>query len=138
MANGRRGGRNPWDSDTGIRIVPYAPLSDGNLLGSDGRRRRCRSTGTSRMGGDDGSPALTLQHELSHAWDHLHDSAIDIGGHTYTETRHFPDGHTEDRVAPRPELNSVGTFAGDGRVTFPYRPTDEPPTVACSERLPLD
>jgi hypothetical protein len=75
------------------------------------------------MGGDDGPPALTLQHELSHAWDHLHDSAIDIGGRTYTETRHFPDGHTEDRVAPRPELNSVG-FAGDGRVTFPIgRPT---------------
>lgn len=60
------------------------------------------------MGGDDGPPALTLQHELSHAWDHLHDSAIDIGGRTYTETRHFRDGHTEDRVAPRPELNSVG------------------------------
>ncbi|HEX6166848.1 MAG TPA: hypothetical protein VFZ30_08680 [Acidimicrobiales bacterium] len=102
MANERRGGRNPWDSDTGIRIVPYVPLSDGNLLGSDGRRRRCRSTGTSRMGGDDGPPALTLQHELSHAWDHLHDSAIDIGGRTYTETRHFRDGHTEDRSLPAP------------------------------------
>ncbi|HEX6166047.1 MAG TPA: hypothetical protein VFZ30_04635, partial [Acidimicrobiales bacterium] len=34
------------------------------------------------VGGDDGPPALTLQHELSHAWDHLHNSAIDIGGPT--------------------------------------------------------
>ena len=33
MANRRRGGLNPWDSDTGIRIVPYAPLSDRDLLG---------------------------------------------------------------------------------------------------------
>ena len=149
-------GLNPWDSDTRIRIVPYAPLSDGNFLGLgrspeavlfdqyleaylnqevlpgedsgdpvvDDLTRFDRSYAFDEwvsygqanvVGGDYGPPALTLQHELSHAWDHLHNGAIDIGGRTYTETRHFPDGHTEDRVAPRPELNSVGLdIDGDG------------------------
>lgn len=62
-------------------------------------------------------PVLTLQHELSHAWDQLHDGWVDIGGRTYTETRHRPDGSTEDKVAPRNELNSVGLdLDGDGDI----------------------
>lgn len=149
---------NPFDSDTRIRIVPFATLSDGNLLGLgrspeatsmdhyleaylnqdrlpgeggddpvvDDLTRFDRSYafgewvsyGQANVVGDDyGAPALTLQHELSHAWDHLHEGTFDIPGRTYTETRHFPDGHTEDRVASRPELNSVGQdIDGDGDI----------------------
>jgi hypothetical protein len=62
-------------------------------------------------------PVLTLQHELSHAWDHLHDGWVDIGGRTYTETRHRPDGTTVDEVVGRAELNSVGfDLDGDGDI----------------------
>lgn len=151
-------GWNPFDSDTHIRIVPYAPLGDGNLLGLgrspepasfdeyldaylnndqlpgqdgddpavDDLTRFDRSYSFDEwvsygqanvVGGADRPPPLTLQHELSHAWEVLHRGAIDIHGRTYTETRHFPDGHTEDRVAPRPELNSVGLdIDGDGDI----------------------
>ncbi|MGH9111479.1 MAG: M91 family zinc metallopeptidase [Acidimicrobiales bacterium] len=149
---------NPFDSDTRICIVPYAPLSEGNLFGLgrspeaasfdeyleaylnhdrlpgeddgdpvvDDLTRFDRSYAFDEwigygqanvVGGDYGAPVVTLQHELSHAWDHLHNGMIDIGGRTYTETRHFPDGRTEDRVAPRPELNSVGLdIDGDGDI----------------------
>jgi len=149
---------NPFDSDTRIRIVPYAPLSDGNLLGLgrspepasfddyveaylnndqlpgeddddpvvDNLIRFDRSYSFDEwvsygqanvVGGAGRPPVLTLQHELSHAWDVLHRGATDIHGRTYTETRHFPDGHTEDRVASRPELNSVGLdLDGDGDI----------------------
>lgn len=145
-------GWNPFDADTRIRIVPYAPLGEGRspeavsfdayleaylnrerLPGEDSRRavvddltRFDRSYAFDEwvsygqanvVGGEYRPPVLTLQHELSHAWDHLHNGAFDIGNRTYTETRHFPDGRTEDRVAPRPELNSVGfDLDGDGDI----------------------
>jgi Ca2+-binding RTX toxin-like protein len=152
-------GLNPFDSDTKIRIVPYAPLSDGNLLGLgrspeavsfdeyldaylngdhlpgendaddppvEALTRFDRSYSfdewvsygqANMVGGAERPPALDLQHELSHAWDVLHRGAFDIGGRTYTETRHHPDGRTEDAVVGRPELNSVGLdLDGDGDI----------------------
>lgn len=149
---------NPFDSDTHIRIVPFATLSDGNLLGL-GKSPEATSMdeyleayiNQDRLPGEDDddpvvddltrfdrsyaigewvsygqanvfeadhrTPVITLQHELSHSWDNLHDGWIDIPNRTYTETRHFPDGRTEDRVASRPELNSVGQdIDGDGDI----------------------
>lgn len=66
-------------------------------------------TTTEASGADYGPTSLVLQHELSHAWDSLHDGWVDIPGRTYTERLVDAEGSViREETAPRPELNSVG------------------------------
>lgn len=140
-------GANPFDDDTHIRIVPFAPNSDGNILGLGARPEPLSFDDYIEMtlNGEDpydgaaanaldewvnyrpelgsdsfesGPPTRTLYHELSHSWDNMHNGAFDIGGRTYTERVYDADGNlVSEEVAPRPELNSVG-FDIDGDGTI--------------------
>lgn len=155
-------GWNPFDSDTKITILPYAPwdgdemkppsfdtyvealLNNENLPGEgtdhagavDSLVRFDRSyqvTDVVSYGHTNtadfsfGPPALTLQHELSHAWDSLHGGASDgdegfidgfipNNGH-YTEVLRDANGNEIRRSdVPRAEVNSQGLDTdGDGR-----------------------
>jgi Effector protein/RTX calcium-binding nonapeptide repeat (4 copies) len=62
-----------------------------------------------------GPPSLTLQHELSHAYDHLH-GGVEDGDESYTEILRDANGNEIRRSeVPRAELNSQGLDTdGDG------------------------
>jgi Effector protein/RTX calcium-binding nonapeptide repeat (4 copies) len=60
-----------------------------------------------------GPPSLTLQHELSHAFDQMH-GGVEDGDENFTEIRRDANGNVlERREIPRAEVNSVG-FDTDG------------------------
>jgi len=60
-----------------------------------------------------GPPSLTLQHELSHAFDQMH-GGVEDGDENFTEIRRDANGNELERSEiPRAEVNSVG-FDTDG------------------------
>ena len=60
-------------------------------------------------------------------------------GHSGTSTALTRGGELPDTVDVCVEVvtNHQADDDGDGRVTIPYRPTSEPPTVACSGPVPV-